>query len=308
MALSSALVERVDAVFADMDMSQHPGAALLVVDHDEIVYRKCYGLADLETLRPITADSSFYLASLSKPFTAMAISVLVSKLDRLSRDVAFVSSLMAQRVPFIVAELGRDADPFMLHLYAALAEKERRLISERTKAALAAKKQRGEALGNPTNIAQAGQVGHSPNSGCRSLRDQSPAHCPEHPISRPDRHGRHLLAVIPDIGRELPLASDLHPRRHTLHCPPNDAAQADACVGPGRNFRLRTKAAQGTASPRPTSMRAAVKVPSGCFVAAAAATAAPALSGLAHTLLLTIMQTRSMRCGLNDWPMPEKAA
>jgi hypothetical protein len=61
-------------------------------------------------------------------------SVLVSKLDRLSRDVAFVSGLMAQRVPFIVAELGRDADPFMLHLYAALAEKERRLISERTKA------------------------------------------------------------------------------------------------------------------------------------------------------------------------------
>jgi DNA invertase Pin-like site-specific DNA recombinase len=63
--------------------------------------------------------------------------VLVSKLDRLSRDVAFISGLMAQRVPFIVAELGGDADPFMLHLYAALAEKERRLISERTKAALA---------------------------------------------------------------------------------------------------------------------------------------------------------------------------
>jgi DNA invertase Pin-like site-specific DNA recombinase len=45
-------------------------------------------------------------------------SVVVSKLDRLSRDVAFVSGLMAQRVPFIVAELGRDPDPFMLHLYA----------------------------------------------------------------------------------------------------------------------------------------------------------------------------------------------
>jgi len=48
-------------------------------------------------------------------------SVLVSKLDRLSRDVAFIAGLMAQRVPFIVAELGRDADRFMLHLYAALA-------------------------------------------------------------------------------------------------------------------------------------------------------------------------------------------
>ena len=53
---------------------------------------------------------------------ASKCSIVVSKLDRLSRDVAFVAGLMAQRVPFNVAELGRDADPFMLHLYAALAE------------------------------------------------------------------------------------------------------------------------------------------------------------------------------------------
>jgi DNA invertase Pin-like site-specific DNA recombinase len=65
----------------------------------------------------------------------------------LSRDVAFVAGLMAQRVPFIVAELGRDADPFMLHLYAALAEKERRVISERTRAALAAKKASRRSIG-----------------------------------------------------------------------------------------------------------------------------------------------------------------
>src|SRR5689334_16048543 len=51
--------------------------------------------------------------------------IVVAKLDRLSRDVHFISGLMAQRVPFVVAELGADADPFMLHLYAALAEKER---------------------------------------------------------------------------------------------------------------------------------------------------------------------------------------
>ena len=87
--------------------------------------------------------------------------VLVSKLDRLARDVAFVSGLMAQRVPFIVAELGRDADPFMLHLYAALAEKERRLIAERTKAALAAKKAQGAKLGNPRNIETAGALGRA---------------------------------------------------------------------------------------------------------------------------------------------------
>jgi DNA invertase Pin-like site-specific DNA recombinase len=86
-------------------------------------------------------------------------SIVVSKLDRLSRDVAFVSGLMAQRVPFIVAELGRDADPFMLHLYAALAEKERRLISERTTAALQAKKAGGAKLGNPINLRVAGSIG-----------------------------------------------------------------------------------------------------------------------------------------------------
>ena len=73
--------------------------------------------------------------------------VVVSKLDRLSRDVAFIAGLMAQKVSFIVAELGADCDPFMLHLYAALAEKERAVISQRTRDALAAAKQRGVVLG-----------------------------------------------------------------------------------------------------------------------------------------------------------------
>jgi DNA invertase Pin-like site-specific DNA recombinase len=75
--------------------------------------------------------------------------VIVAKLCRLSCDVHFISGLMAHKVPFIVAELGTDADPFMLHLYAALAEKERSLISERTREALKAAKARGVVLGNP---------------------------------------------------------------------------------------------------------------------------------------------------------------
>src|SRR5262245_48935741 len=49
--------------------------------------------------------------------------VIVAKLDRLSRDVHFISGLMQHKTPFIVAELGADTDPFMLHIYAALAEK-----------------------------------------------------------------------------------------------------------------------------------------------------------------------------------------
>jgi DNA invertase Pin-like site-specific DNA recombinase len=75
--------------------------------------------------------------------------VAVAKLDRLSRDVVFIASLMAQRVPFIVCALGRNVDPFTLHIYAALAEQERRMISQRTSAGLQAAKKRGVKLGNP---------------------------------------------------------------------------------------------------------------------------------------------------------------
>ena len=75
--------------------------------------------------------------------------VAVAKLDRLSRDVHFISGLMAHRVPFLVAELGPDVDPFVLHLFAALAEKERSLIATRTRQALKAAKARGVTLGNP---------------------------------------------------------------------------------------------------------------------------------------------------------------
>ncbi len=75
--------------------------------------------------------------------------VAVAKLDRLSRDVHFISGLMAHRVPFLVAELGADVDPFVLHLYAALAQKERALICARTRDALARAKARGRVLGSP---------------------------------------------------------------------------------------------------------------------------------------------------------------
>jgi DNA invertase Pin-like site-specific DNA recombinase len=75
--------------------------------------------------------------------------VAVAKLDRLSRDVHFISGLMAERVQFIVAELGADVDPFILHLFAALAEKERAMIATRTRDALARAKARGVKLGGP---------------------------------------------------------------------------------------------------------------------------------------------------------------
>ena len=85
--------------------------------------------------------------------------IVVAKLDRLSRDVHFISGLMAQGVPFVTVELGMNTDPFMLHIFAALAQKERELISQRTKAALQAAKARGVVLGNRTNLDEARALG-----------------------------------------------------------------------------------------------------------------------------------------------------
>lgn len=78
---------------------------------------------------------------------ATGAELLVAKLDRLSRDVAFIAALIKdKKVRLRVAQMP-NADPFQLHLYAALAEQERKFISERTKAALKAAKDRGVQLG-----------------------------------------------------------------------------------------------------------------------------------------------------------------
>jgi DNA invertase Pin-like site-specific DNA recombinase len=107
--------------------------------------------------------------------------VIVAKLDRLSRDVHFISGLMAHGVPFIVSELGPDVDPFVLHLYAALAEKERQLISRRTKEALARKKAAGVRLGNPRNLSAVRTKGH------QTMREGA------------DRHAANVMPVIASI-------------------------------------------------------------------------------------------------------------
>lgn len=72
--------------------------------------------------------------------------LLIAKLDRLARNVAFISNMMESGVPFTACDMP-NADPFRLHIEAAIAEEEARKISERTKAALAAAKARGVTLG-----------------------------------------------------------------------------------------------------------------------------------------------------------------
>ncbi len=73
--------------------------------------------------------------------------LILAKLDRLARNVAFIAGLMERKVEFVCCDMP-TATPFMLHVYAAVAEEERRMIGARTKAGLAAAKAKGIELGN----------------------------------------------------------------------------------------------------------------------------------------------------------------
>jgi DNA invertase Pin-like site-specific DNA recombinase len=97
------------------------------------------------------------LAAVIKVARKLKGPVIVAKLDRLSRDVNFISGLMTHKVPFITVELGADTDPFFLHLFAALAERER-IIGERTRLALQAAKARGVKLGGKNQQSVANQA------------------------------------------------------------------------------------------------------------------------------------------------------
>jgi DNA invertase Pin-like site-specific DNA recombinase len=81
-----------------------------------------------------------HLAAALKQARATRCALIVSRLDRLSRNVHFITGLMEHKVHFVVAALGRDCDEFTLHIYASMAEQERKMISERTKAGLARSK------------------------------------------------------------------------------------------------------------------------------------------------------------------------
>lgn len=87
------------------------------------------------------------LAAALKGARAARCPLIVSRLDRLSRNVHFITGLMEHKVHFVVAALGRDCDEFTLHIYASLAEQERKMISERCKASAAAMKLRGVKFG-----------------------------------------------------------------------------------------------------------------------------------------------------------------
>jgi DNA invertase Pin-like site-specific DNA recombinase len=87
------------------------------------------------------------LAAALKEARAARCPLIVSRLDRLSRNVHFIAGLMEHKVHFVVAVFGRDVDHFTLHIYASIAEQERKMISERVRAATLIAKSQGRKFG-----------------------------------------------------------------------------------------------------------------------------------------------------------------
>jgi DNA invertase Pin-like site-specific DNA recombinase len=85
----------------------------------------------------------------------MKAQVVVTKSDRCSRDFDISRELMQKKKQVVAIDLGEDADSFVEIIFSGLAEKERKMIGQRTKAGLAAAKARGVVLGNRTNLPEA---------------------------------------------------------------------------------------------------------------------------------------------------------
>lgn len=108
--------------------------------------------------------------------------LVIAKLDRLARNVAFIANLMDGGVEFVACDMPY-ANRLTLHLMAAMAEHEREMISQRTKAALAAAKARGVKLGNP--------------NGAVHLREHSAVAASASSDARRKKARRHADAVAP---------------------------------------------------------------------------------------------------------------
>jgi DNA invertase Pin-like site-specific DNA recombinase len=114
---------------------QHVGAGRIVAEYVEIESGK-------------RADNRPQLAAALAACKLHRATLVIAKLDRLSRNVAFIAAMMDSGVDFIAVDFPQ-ANRLTLHILAAVAEHEREAISARTIAALAAAKRRGVKLGNP---------------------------------------------------------------------------------------------------------------------------------------------------------------
>lgn len=102
--------------------------------------------------------------------------LLIAKLDRLARNVHFISGLMESSVPFVAVDMP-SVTPLTLHVLAAVAEQEAKLISARTKAALEATRDRGVQLGSPQNLTDEARARGAAANREAAIRESMQASC-----------------------------------------------------------------------------------------------------------------------------------
>ena len=101
--------------------------------------------------------------------------LVIAKLDRLSRDLEFIARMQKSSIKFVCADMP-EANELTIHLFAAIAQHERQMISKRTKEALAAAKARGQRLGNPHGAAAIRRAGKGNTAAIAAVREQADEH------------------------------------------------------------------------------------------------------------------------------------
>lgn len=109
--------------------------------------------------------------------------LVVAKVDRLSRNLAFLAALQESGIGFVAADMP-EANELTVHIMAAVAQAECKMIGERTKAALAAAKARGQRLGNPNGAAAFRRADKGSSAATAAL------------IAKTDRHARQLAPTL----------------------------------------------------------------------------------------------------------------
>jgi DNA invertase Pin-like site-specific DNA recombinase len=188
---------------------------------------------------------------------ATGSTLVIAKLDRLARNVAFIANLMESRTKFVAADMP-EANDLTIHVLAAVAEHERKAISQRTRDALAAAKARGTKLGNPNGARALRAAARGNGYGIAAVKAQADAHAAQvrpiiaairaegftslHQIAK-ELSDRGILTarggVVRDVGQEPPGPLTAPPRARE-YCP---FARTRRCHarrrgGPGAGMRL----------------------------------------------------------------------
>lgn len=170
--------------------------------------------------------------------------LVIAKLDRLSRNAAFLLTLRDSGVRFVAADMP-DANELTVGVMALIAQHEREAIAKRTREALQAARARGRVLGNPKEAGgpQEGREGEPRGSPGRGGQGANPCRKPRPRDRRPAGRGSHQPR--PDRGRaECPRHA--HPAGWAL-APVLGSQPAGPPVGPRRHWRRRVRAWQMTA-------------------------------------------------------------